>query len=251
MFDSEEIQHVLYRIGNAPIRDYPFPHFVVDGVFSPSFYNDLIESFPDTPAFTPISDSGRLTTVGDPARSVIGFKNKDAGSLPADRRAFWTPLLDLILSDDFSLFLLSKFDEQVRARFGNRLADARFGADLQIVNDSRQYQLDPHTDHPRKVVVLLIYVPRDDADVSLGTSFYIPKDPNFRCEGTSRHPRNAFTRVVTFPFKPNTAVGFFKSGRSFHGVERIKHVSGGRHLLQLSVEHGLHESSELARVPEN
>jgi hypothetical protein len=248
MFDGEEAQHMLYQIGNAPIRDYPFPHFVVDDVFSRSFYQNLIDTFPASAAFTSIADTGRLTVPGDPARSIIEFKDGTANALPPECREIWAPMLDWILSDGFTLFLLSRFDRLLQERFGNRLNDVRFGADLQIVNDEQQYRLDPHTDHPRKVVVLLFYMARDEADIDLGTSFYVPNDPRLRCEGKTRHDRGVFTRAVTFPYRPNSVVGFFKSGHSFHGVEHIKKVSGARHLLQLSIEHGFPGSPDLMPV---
>lgn len=251
MFDGEEAQHMLYQIGNAPIRTYPFPHFAADNVFSSTFYDELIASFPSGPAFTPISDTGRLTTAGDPHRSIIEFKEPNASSLPAECRALWAPLVDFVMSDGFSLFLLNRFDSNLRERFENRLQDVRFGADLQIVHDEAHYQLDPHTDHPRKVVVLLFYMARDEADIDLGTSFYVPNDPRLRCEGTARHDRNAFTRAVTFPYRPNSVVAFFKSGCSFHGVEHIQRVTGARYLMQLSVEHGFPGSSELVPVLDN
>jgi hypothetical protein len=34
-------QHVIYQIANAPLREYPFPHFYVESAFPEGFYRSM------------------------------------------------------------------------------------------------------------------------------------------------------------------------------------------------------------------
>jgi hypothetical protein len=100
-----------------------------------------------------------------------------------------------------------------------------------------------------KVVVFLFYLARPGADEGLGTSLYMPRDDGFRCEGGLHHPREQFFRVATMPYRPNTLVGFFKTARSFHGVEPVTAPGASRDLIQLSFCHRLPGDPGFAPVP--
>ena len=65
----------------------------------------------------------------------------------------------------------------------------------------------------------------------LGTSIYVPNDPDFRCPGGPHHNRNQFTRLHTNPFAPNSLFAFFKTDNSFHGVEPVGDPDCRRWLL--------------------
>ena len=137
----------------------------------------------------------------------------------------------------------------VGARFGDRLGEARFHPEFQLVRDFTDYSLGPHTDSPHKVVVLLFYLPRAAEREALGTSLYVPRDPAFRCDGSRHHPRDRFLRVATLPYRPNSMVAFFKSARSFHGVEPVVEAGVRRDLIQLSLCHRMAGGPGFAPVP--
>ncbi|MDC0033060.1 hypothetical protein OAJ57_00685 [Alphaproteobacteria bacterium] len=253
MIVAEDIQYAQYRIGNAPILPYPFPHFQVSDVFPEKLYREIIEAIPPAEFFSSIGETGRVRTAASQPnaydnRSVLDFTEPNIDVMPPENRELWRGLLTWLLGESFTMATLEKFGDWVNHRFGKSLSDARFFSDLQLVSDSTNYTLGPHTDNPSKVVVLLFYLPRDDSNIELGTSLYMPRDPALRCEGTVHHNRDQFTKVVTFPYRPNSVIGFFKSASSFHGVEPIAQPGVTRHLMQLSIRHGFPHTEDLARV---
>ena len=50
-------EHVLYRIFNAPVREYPYPHIYVEDVFPDDFYSELRANWPDSSAFKPLAET--------------------------------------------------------------------------------------------------------------------------------------------------------------------------------------------------
>ena len=48
-------EHVLYRIFNAPVREYPYPHIYVENIFPDDFYAELRANWPDSAAFKPLA----------------------------------------------------------------------------------------------------------------------------------------------------------------------------------------------------
>jgi hypothetical protein len=67
----------------------------------------------------------------------------------------------------------------------------------------------------------------------MGTSFYVPKNRNFTCKGGPHYPFEGFTRVFTVPSYQNTAAGFFRNDKSFHGVEPVAEKDYERNSLAL------------------
>ena len=70
MIDPEVEQHVVYRIANAQVLTYPFPHFYVEDIFPASFYEELLKSLPSLEEYRSIADSGRVTF--DEEEEILG-----------------------------------------------------------------------------------------------------------------------------------------------------------------------------------
>jgi hypothetical protein len=45
-------QHVIYQIANAPLREYPFPHFYVESAFPEGFYRSMRSIGRDRPPWS-------------------------------------------------------------------------------------------------------------------------------------------------------------------------------------------------------
>ena len=110
-----------------------------------------------------------------------------------------------------------------------------YGVHIDLIRDKQKWAQGPHTDHPEKLVVILIYLPKDDSTLYLGTSIYTPKEPGFTCVGGPQYDRGEFDCASTVPYLPNSAIGFFKNDTSFHGVETVQKAGVERNLIQLSI----------------
>jgi hypothetical protein len=229
-FDAE--QHVLYRIANAPLLRHPFPHCYVESAFPDEFYRELRARLPDLAAYKRLDETGTVAKGRYTARYVC-----DVAELAGDDSAggrFWSGVHAWLGGEAFAWTVLKKFREGFAERFGPDI-EPRFETEVRLVRDFTNYAITPHTDAPRKLVSLLFYLPADESMRHLGTSIYLPKDPAFRCEGTTHHTFEPFRKVATMGFRPNSLFAFFKTDRAFHGVDRIADEGVARDLLLYNV----------------
>ena len=111
----------------------------------------------------------------------------------------------------------------------------KFYDEAYLVEDITDYKSDRTPTASRKVITLLFYLPKDESQLHLGTSIYVPKDRNFRCEGGPHYPFDWFERMATMPFQPNSLFTFVKGDASFHGVEPVRDADCKRWLLLFDV----------------
>lgn len=228
-------EHVLYRIFNAPIREYPYPHIYVEDVFPEDFYAELRENWPDATAFAPIAETGRVPKGAYPERFVLPVTQDGIDRLTPDRRPFWTEFAAWFTGQRFCMSMIEKFERCVRGRLGEDMLTCTYSADALAVRDLTNYSIGPHTDAPHRLVTMLFYCPEDDRRPHLGTSIYWPLDSSFRCKGGPHYRFDRFKKIVTMPYKRNSLFAFFKDDRSFHGVEPIADLHFERDLMLYDV----------------
>jgi len=231
---SDARAHVFYKIANAPVLAYPFPHFYVESVFPEDFYRQLLASLPPLARYARLGETGSVTPGAYPERFVLNPVELAKGEPPDASGPFWSSLVDWMEGGEFSRLLLGKFDRYVIENFGTG-NEFRIDQDTRLIRDFTNYAIAPHTDTPRKLVSLLFYLPRDDRMRHLGTSIFEPREEGFTCDGTMHHRFEDFRKVYTAPFLPNTLFAFFRNDRSFHGVEPIADEKIERDLLLYNI----------------
>jgi len=226
--------HVLYKVANAPISVFPFPHIYVRDVFPGDFYRELRAHLPPNAVFRDLKELGRVSYDYPDTRLVMPITRDTVAALPEPYRSFWDELARWLLGG-FGQTMLAKFGQFLDHRFGD-LRRMQYYDDALLVQDYTTYTLGPHTDSPHKVLSFLFYLPADDSLAHLGTSIYVPKEPNFTCLGGPHHPFKLFLRMTTMPYLPNTLFAFVKTHNSFHGVEPIQEANIRRDLLLYDIK---------------
>jgi hypothetical protein len=221
--------HLTYKIANAPINAFPYPHCYVPEIFPADFYAKMQRHLPDPMAMIPIEQARGAK--GYKERFVLELNEGRLSALPDARKNFWSGVAAWILSGRLQQLMLQKFGP-----FMDRGADAfEFYADTMLIQDITDYKIGPHCDAPGKVITMLFYLPADNSQAHLGTSIYTPKDPTFRCPTGRHHPPDGFNRMVTMPFLPNSLFTFVRSDISFHGVEPVGDPDCRRWLLLFTI----------------
>lgn len=233
--------HVLYKIANAPVSLFPFPHLYVREVFPPDFYRTLRAHLPPVEALKDLKALGRVGGDYPDTRKVLPLVEESMSTLGEPFRGFWGEIASWLLGGQFGQIILSRFGEYLESRFGDP-RQVQFYDEALVVQDYSTYSLGPHSDSPYKVAAFLFYLPEDDSLAHLGTSLYVPKSPDFRSTSGSHYPFSDFERVVTMPFLPNSLFAFLKTDFSFHGVEPIAEPNVRRDLLLYDIK--------VARPPE-
>jgi hypothetical protein len=221
IISSSAEEHVLYQIANAPMREYPYAHLYADNVFPEDFYSQLRAHWPSSSSLVSLGDTGRVPKGAYPERFILPFSQDALQKLDEKRRPFWLEFGDWFLSSRFMSAVIDKFERPVRARFGNDIYRNSYSAESLVVRDHTNYSIGPHTDAPHRLLSMLFYCPDDDSRRHLGTSIYLPNDPDFRCAGGPHYPHRRFRKVKTMEYRRNSLFAFIKNDHSFHGVDPI------------------------------
>ena len=229
MFSSAEMQ-LLYKVANAPIQMFPYPHILVHDVFPEEFYLALRQHLPPGNVYKTLKALGRVTGNYADARVVLPLTDPEVGALDEPYRSFWNDTKEWLLGGPFGQLMLKKFGPLLAQRFEN-LAALQYRHEALIVQDHTNYSLGPHTDSPSKILSFLFYLPADDTRPHLGTSMYVPNDASFTCPGGLHHKFEGFQRLLTMPYVKNTLFAFMKTSTAFHGVEPISESNVERALL--------------------
>ncbi len=192
---SQQTERIIYALGNAQVRTYPFPHFLAERVFPSGFYRKLMDSLPADDKYT----SGE-------------YKNRRFAAPDI-------PELEDFQSRRFIQSMVRIFKPWARQRYPD--SQPRVFTDLRLVRDSEGYCIGPHTDAEWKIISLLFYLPKDGSHEDCGTSIYVPNELEWQCPGGPHYKFDPFTRVATMPYRPNSCFGFWKTTNSFHGVEPV------------------------------
>lgn len=218
-------EHIVQVIMDTPLGEDPMHHLEMQDFLPWNTYATLVENLPpDTWYKTLAPDSKK----GAGTRALMGLGD---GSRPWCRdsaQKTWSEVVRALASDAVRAVIFVKFEEVLSQRFNMNLKQLLAMETAPLVRLSRDvegFYLAPHCDKPSKVVTLQLYLPPDDTQSDLGTSFY-KKGSGF----------GGFDQVRRMPFVPNFAYAFpmTKVGKpSWHGVERIGRIAYPRDSLVL------------------
>jgi hypothetical protein len=238
MFFADPEAHLTYKVANAPIALFPFPHIFVRDVFPGDFYAELRRHLPPPASLKSLLELGRVGKGYPAGRTVLPLTREHIAGLDEPYRSFWLKTGEWLVAGGFGLTVLQKFGGLLAQRFQN-LAAVDFYNEALVIRDETRYALGPHTDSPSKVLSFLFYLPADESRAHLGTSMYVPKEPGFTSTGAEAyHPFDRFQRLVTMPYVPNALFAFMKTPVAFHGVEPIVDENPERSLLLFDIRHG-------------
>lgn len=237
---EEPLPHMLQRLREARLVTEPYAHFYLENVFPDDYYRTLLQHLP-----APADYGSSLYHASQ--RKLEHYRNRrqsnlDAdwvASLPPQLQDFWGGFNACLFSPALAEAALDSFAPVMHEQFGQKESWPAWSTEAQLACHRAGYFLHPHTDATSKLVVFLLYLASDSNHEHLGTSLYRPKDPGFFCPLDNPHPYENFIRVKRAPYRPNSLFAFFRTDRSFHGVEPLSGQSDGPHreLIQYVVFH--------------
>jgi hypothetical protein len=220
-FRASPLTCVVERFGAADVTTEPFPHYYLENVFPDEYYQALLRYLPGSTVYQNLFEASSLKLDHFRYRDQRDLVEGWTDNLPDELRAFWNDFNKWFLGPDLASAVLDSFAEPLHVRFGPKKSWPAVSVEAQLIRHRAGYFLGPHSDLHTKLVVLLIYLARDDSAKHLGTSLYLPKEPGFGCPNSTHYPFHDFVKVKTLPFKPNSLLGFVRSDVSFHGVEPL------------------------------
>lgn len=226
-------ERVIYNIMNTPIRDYPFPHFVVENVWPDNFFDQILAQLPVTEHYTGIIAAKRIIAPEGTkdTRFIFSIKN-DLSKLSGAQFEFWKSMEEFLFGERLNQSIMQKFRGYINKRFaGKNSANFYIEPVAELFRDMTDYAIGPHSDHPSRLLNLFFYLPEDDSKQHLGTSFYVPKDRSVEYKSGPHYNFDDFIPVFTAPYKRNVMAAFFKNDISYHGVEQVQEADFARNAL--------------------
>jgi hypothetical protein len=182
---TEDIKASLQKsVRSAEQHETPYRHWYIQNVFPQPVY-EVLKDMP-----FPVADLGGVSGTREAHnadRVYFSEKNlNDFENCRAAAEAFQDPETVRLFSD----------------AFGGKLKDSFVR--VEYAQDIDGFWLKPHTDLGVKMFTMLIYMSDDPAHAELGTDIYADPD----------------THVGRSPFRPNSAMIFIPSDKTWHGFEK-------------------------------
>ncbi len=109
--------------------------------------------------------------------------------------------------------------------------------DWMLTCDHPGYALDPHTDHPRKMITFLLYLSEKvEGAMAPGTSVYSPYSNRTRAWDSVRVEQAKFAEVFRASHVEGHFLAFVKSDISWHGVVPCTETDRPRMTMNLTVK---------------
>lgn len=199
--------YLLQKTDELEIHEYPFSHTFTDDFFPVNFYKQLNKYFPDyyDPGFHNLMKPNRFI------KSVFTAETKTTN--PDALKTYNT------LSQVFTRQLAEKFLKKFDCDYTGELA---WMCDYCWDLPGDRKSLEPHTDHPSKLISMIVYLPL----VEIPLRIINKQIQYFPIPGTDLLIQNSdknFSKVREIKAWCNRFVAFKKSTTSWHGVEETQH----------------------------
>jgi len=213
------IARIVSRIEAAPVDNAPSPNLFMEDMLPAGIYQELIARLPGNHALDPISHPDAVMPDGRVTRYLLDLTEESLARFIADDRPFWAAMIDLFTAPEIAKAIMAKFAPTLRARFGDEIPE--LVAVPLLYRDFPGYRIGIHPDAPSKIATMQFYLPSDDAQRHLGTSFH-------------RKTATGFERLKTNSFNPNSAYAFVRTDESWHSVDELAPSEAPRNTIALT-----------------
>lgn len=223
----------MLKLDGAQLADAPFPHCVIDGVLPPETYARLEASYPPCPPAS--GPTGHTIHRGDPGFEAVMAASPEWQALfeECNSPAFIARIADLFADEidrsctaaRSSLRFVDAIEDRREKEMTAISAKGLVPEDLYVRFDFMQgkdaYAREPHLDHRRRLATMLIYFEEPGPESYSGGDLVLHEDGG--------------TPVARVTPRPNRAVLFPCSERSWHSVEAVTGCKRPRNMIQVSV----------------
>jgi hypothetical protein len=218
----EFLEPLLAAVNAAEVVTYPFVHIQLSSVFPETTYRALLAHLPEHQHYQELRHADAIQPDGSSARLRFGFGDKEMATLPPEQRSFWQRVLQALRDPALEKAFREKLKAGLHERFRDSLSEIVLRPVPELIRDKTSYRIGAHTDIFKKVITTQFYLPEDDSQEPLGTSFY------------KRRSEGQFETTHRMPFLPATGYAFAVNSRSWHGVDTLPVLTNPRNSLMLT-----------------
>lgn len=231
------IQHIASRIVSASIDIEPTHNFYIEDILPQGLYQEMLRRLPGDEAYDFINHPDAKLPDGRITRKLLDLSDETIHRFNPQDQAFWQSIKNIFASEALMNAIITKFHPALMERFGGKIPE-------QVIvpifyRDFPGYFISEHTDAPYKLATMMIYLPADNSQLHLGTSFHQKEGEQFHLLKTHR-------------FAPNSGFGFVRTDKSYHSVKQLGAHESVRNTLALIIyEKGYEYRSSTAHPEKN
>jgi FkbM family methyltransferase len=216
---NDIVNGIIKKISQASIDGSPTENIFMEEIFPKKVYQQLLKNLPKNDILDPIIHPDALRSDGQCTRYLLDLTEVSISRLDTSIRSFWTAMHKIFTAPELSKAVVEKFNVTLRSRFGDILPELI--AVPIIYRDYPGYRIGIHPDTASKIATLQFYLPEDDSQRHLGTSFHVRNG-------------SSFEKVKTNLFLPNSAYAFARTEESWHSVDELESDERIRNTIALT-----------------
>lgn len=201
------LQTIIKNVDNAVLEKTPCSHIYVQDVLPIELYEDILRGLPKIDQYEQFKHPDAM--YGDTSTRYRLILDELPATLPQTIRKFWIWTNEILFSNELKYSFAKKFSDDLEKRFEIPWDKVPIQASAFLFRDVENYKINVHSDTQKKIIVGQFYLPKDDSNADIGTSFYRPNS-----EGS-------FEKVCTMLFARNSMYSFPINNDSWHAVEKI------------------------------
>ena len=203
---DELIARIVERIRAAEVDDVPSPNIFMEDMLPIGVYRELLARLPGDDVLDPIDHPDAIAQDGRRTRYLLDLTPASLDRIKPEDQPFWDAMIAVFTAPEITAAIVEKYEPTLRARFGDAIPE--LVAVPILYRDFPGYRIGIHQDTAAKIATLQFYLPEDETQLHLGTTFHCRTADGFR-----RHKTNAFS--------PNAAYSFVRSEESWHSVDEM------------------------------
>ncbi len=203
---DQMVDQIVGRIAGAPIDSEPSPNLYMENMLPDPVYQELLARLPGDAALDPIDHPDAIAPDGRRTRYLLDLTHDSLARINPDDQPFWQAMIEVFTAPAIAEAIIAKFAPSLHERFGSDLPE--LVAVPLLYRDLPGYRIGIHPDTPSKIATLQFYLPADDSQRHLGTSFHKRTDAGFQ-------------QLKTNDFRPNAGYAFVRTDESWHSVHEL------------------------------
>jgi hypothetical protein len=216
-------QRLVSVVERSPLRQRPFDHICMDGLFAPEIYREMLAEMPAAYRFHQLVHRDALRPDGSSTRLRLYFYPELLRELPQRQRDVWVPVAEALCAPELELAFKLKFRSALEDRFKKPVEQIRLYPIPILLRDQPGYRIGIHADVPSKAITVQFYLPEDESQRGIGTIFHDGPDGN------------AAEHTTQMPFMPSSGYAFPVSAtKSWHSAAGTSESDGERVSMMLT-----------------
>jgi hypothetical protein len=200
---------IAASVDAAAVSDAPFTHLEFDRVFPDDIYALMLANMPEATDYRPMHgrSKGHDLTDGTHTRVKIDLFPEYIRHLPPQKRAVWEVVGRALCSRPVKEAFKRRLAAPLVRRFGKRKV-GMYPIPI-LTRDIPGYLITPHTDTRWKGITVQLYLPRDRANVHIGTIFH------------EKLADGSLPKRKQMSFAPNSGYAFAVGTDTWHSADPV------------------------------